>query len=118
MHCLGCAGKSLLEAVFGLLCSKAPFLNANLMWMLLLQSIPPEVHQKVRYNVEHSYVGTFSCDCLFIVQECNQFLATHALRSKSRFKALDETGVIGLACRHEFPYRFYNLRHGERYVRS
>ena len=24
--------------------------------------------------------------------------------------------MMGLACRHEFPYRFFNLRHGERYI--
>jgi len=50
MHYLGCAEKSVLEPVFGLLCNKASFLNASLMWMLLLRSIPPAVHQKVRYN--------------------------------------------------------------------
>ena len=48
------------------------------------------------------------------MQECNEFLAGNLLRSKTRYKALDETGVIGLVCRHEFPYRLYNLHHGER----
>lgn len=61
------------------------------------------------------YVESCVTQFLLIHQECNQFLAADVLRSRSRFKALDETGVIGLACRHEFPYRFYNLRHGERY---
>ena len=42
--------------------------------------------------------------------------AGNLLRSKTRYKALDETGVIGIASRHEFPYRLYNLRHGERLV--
>lgn len=50
------------------------------------------------------------------MQECNEFLAGNLLRSKTRYKALDETGVIGLVCRHEFPYRLYNLHHGERLV--
>ena len=50
------------------------------------------------------------------MQECNEFLAGNLLRSKTRYKALDETGVIGIVCRHEFPYRLYNLRHGERLV--
>ena len=50
------------------------------------------------------------------MQECNELLAGNLLRSKTRYKALDETGVIGLVCRHEFPYRLYNLHHGERLV--
>jgi len=36
------------------------------------------------------------------------------LRSANRFHALDETGVFGYACRHEFPKLFVNLKHGER----
>lgn len=44
------------------------------------------------------------------------FLAGDALRSKSRYKGLDETGVIGVVCRHEFPYRVLSMRHGERSV--
>ena len=36
------------------------------------------------------------------------------MRSKSRFAALDETAVFGSICRHEFPQRFLNLKHGER----
>ena len=51
---------------------------------------------------------------LSIMQECNEFLAGSLLRSSTRYKALDETGVMGIVCRHEFPYRLYNLRHGER----
>ena len=37
------------------------------------------------------------------------------MRSASRFHALDETGVLGCACRHEVPLMFLNLKHGERY---
>ena len=44
------------------------------------------------------------------------FLAGDLLRSKARYKALDETGVVGKVCRHEFPYRLYNIHHGERYT--
>ena len=51
MHCLGCAEKRLLEAAFRIPCNKPPFLNANLMWMRLLQSILPDIYQKVRYIV-------------------------------------------------------------------
>ncbi len=38
------------------------------------------------------------------------------LRSAKRYKALDETGVFGYCCRHEFPQKFISLKHGERYV--
>jgi hypothetical protein len=51
-----------------------------------------------------------------ITQECNDFLARNVLRSSTRFKALDETGVFGSACRHEFPALFFNLKHGERMI--
>lgn len=47
---------------------------------------------------------------------CSEFLAGDALRSSQRYKALDETALFGTACRHEFPYRFINLKHGERCV--
>lgn len=51
---------------------------------------------------------------LFFFQECNEFLAGNALRAKSRYRALDETAVIGSCCRHEFPRRFFSSNHGER----
>ena len=45
------------------------------------------------------------------------FLAGHMLRSKSRYSALDETAVMGAACRHECPIPcFFSLKHGERCV--
>ena len=47
-------------------------------------------------------------------QGCNSFLAGHPIRSRSRFHALDETAVFGRACRHGFPKKFLNLKHGER----
>jgi len=50
------------------------------------------------------------------MQDCNDFLAGDVIRSKSRYAALDETGVVGVACRYEFPFRFLSLRHGERYM--
>ena len=37
------------------------------------------------------------------------------LRSANRYKALDETGVFGSACRHEFLAKFLDMKHGERY---
>ena len=48
------------------------------------------------------------------MKECNDFLAGSALRSNSRYARLDETGIMGAACRHEYPLCFLNLRHGER----
>ena len=36
-------------------------------------------------------------------QECSDFTAGSALRSASWYHALDETGIFGCACRHEFP---------------
>ena len=36
------------------------------------------------------------------------------MRSSKRYKALDETAVMGSVCRHEIPARFFNLFHGER----
>ena len=49
---------------------------------------------------------------------CSHFLAGDALRSSSRYHALDETAVFGCACRHEFPWLFVNLKHGERSVQK
>ena len=48
------------------------------------------------------------------MQACNDFLAGSMIRSASRYKALDETAVFGYCCRHEFPGKFINLKHGER----
>ena len=42
-------------------------------------------------------------------------MAGNMLRSASRYKALDETGIFGYCCRHEFPHKFVHLKHGERY---
>ena len=38
-----------------------------------------------------------------------------ALRSKTRYNRLDEMGVVGVVCRHEFPYKCLSIRHGERF---
>lgn len=51
---------------------------------------------------------------ILINQECSEFKAGDALRSASRYHKLDETGLFGSACRHEFPMFVYNLKHGER----
>ena len=43
-------------------------------------------------------------------------MAGDALRSSTRYHALDETALFGCGCRHEFPLMFFNLKHGERYT--
>ena len=53
---------------------------------------------------------------VYFLQDCNEFLAGHALRSRGRFAALSETAVMGVVCRHEYPLFFINLFHGERYI--
>ncbi|XP_046842384.1 uncharacterized protein LOC124436496 isoform X3 [Xenia sp. Carnegie-2017] len=47
-------------------------------------------------------------------KECHGFLAGNAVRSMNRYRALDETAIFGRGCRHEFPKKFLNLKHGER----
>ena len=54
--------------------------------------------------------------CVYVVCMCSNFLAGDMIRSANRYKALDETAVFGFCCRHEFPGRFINLKHGERFV--
>ena len=44
---------------------------------------------------------------------CSDILAGDMLRSSQQYKALDETAIFGTACRHDFLYRFVNLKHGE-----
>ena len=43
------------------------------------------------------------------LQECNEFLAGHALRSQSRYSALSETAVMGVVCRHEVPFMLHKF---------
>ena len=62
----------------------------------------------------NTYVITNCVDFKCTLQDCNNFLAGSMLRSATRYRALDETAVFGAACRHEFPYLFLNLKHGER----
>ncbi|XP_046864151.1 uncharacterized protein LOC124458102 isoform X3 [Xenia sp. Carnegie-2017] len=47
-------------------------------------------------------------------KECHGFCAGNAVRSMNRYRALDETAIFGRGCRHEFPKKFLNLKHGER----
>ena len=97
-------------------------------------SVRPPLHERTKFCDQEcvdQYVGNYGTIkmsankvllfspihnhvCLCKLKECNQFLAGDALRSKSRYKALDETGVIGMVCRHEFPHKLLSMRHGER----
>ena len=49
-------------------------------------------------------------------QACTNFLAGDMLRSKSCYSALDETAVMGAACRYESSIPC--VKHGKRYVQS
>ena len=42
-------------------------------------------------------------------------MAGDAIRSRSRYSALSETAIFGRACLHEFPKKFINMKHGERF---
>ena len=63
-----------------------------------------------------SVLQVVSVVSFFKKKACADFLAGSTLRSKSRYAALSETAIFGRACRHEFPKRFLNMKHGERYV--
>ena len=69
-----------------------------------------------RCNTHAILANNIVTDCALLVQgqECSNFLAGHALWSTNRFVALQETGVMGVVCRHEFPLCFINLCYGER----
>ena len=49
-----------------------------------------------------------------IFQECRNFLAGNAVRSRARNAKLDILGVFGSVCRHEYPVLFMDMKHGER----
>ncbi len=56
-------------------------------------------------------LACFQIIFVLCIQGCHEFLAGDAIRSKSRYAALDETAVFGGICRHEFPQ---SMKHGER----
>ena len=59
---------------------------------------------------------TYWIFCLF-VKDCNEFKSGEIdtmLRSKGKNKLLDEKGVFGRICRHEYPKGFISIKHGER----
>lgn len=73
----------------------------------------------ISYNLQVKYFASTTTGdkcCIFIQGKCSDFKAGDALRSRSRYKALDETAVLGAICRHDFPLRMLSLKHGERYA--
>ena len=47
-------------------------------------------------------------------QDCSNFLAGNAIRAQARNTKLETRAVFGSVCRHEYPLRFLNMKHGER----
>ena len=74
-----------------------------------------EVFWFLRYLLFKLIIKKELCGFFFQTQ-CSDFKAGDTLRSRSRYHALDETAVFGAVCRHDFPIRMLNLKHGERWV--
>ncbi|CAG2236403.1 unnamed protein product [Mytilus edulis] len=47
-------------------------------------------------------------------EDCSDFQAGSNIRSKAKNKKLSETAVFGATCRHDYPQKFFSLKHGER----
>ncbi|XP_062616844.1 uncharacterized protein LOC134278551, partial [Saccostrea cucullata] len=47
-------------------------------------------------------------------KDCSNFQAGDTLRSKNKNAKLSEKAVFGATCRHDFPQKFFSLKHGER----
>ena len=59
-------------------------------------------------------VGVCTHFCVCCLQECSSFLAGNEVRSRCRNSKLDIRGIFGSVCRHEFPFLFMDMKHGER----
>ncbi|XP_064384583.1 uncharacterized protein LOC135333546 isoform X3 [Halichondria panicea] len=80
-------------------------------------SVRPPLFSGVFFEEQQAvdeFVADYDTFGQIIDKGCHEFLAGDTLRSKSRYAALDETAVFGSICRHEFPQRFLNMKHGER----
>ena len=58
---------------------------------------------------------------MLLPKDCNDFTAgslgpLDVMTGKGKDKLFDEKAIFGSVCKHETPYRFVNLKHGERYV--
>ncbi|XP_076099472.1 uncharacterized protein LOC143068950 isoform X2 [Mytilus galloprovincialis] len=54
------------------------------------------------------------CTCPACFEECSDFQAGNDLRSKAKNKKLSETAVFGATSRHDYPQKFFSLKHGEK----
>lgn len=119
-----------IDALFGLPRKKAAgvshrrplhgdlfFLDQNAIDEYVASRKLPRKH-KDEEVIHHNIISKISIIMImiFIIKksQCSDFLAGNVLRSSKRYKALDETALFGVACRHEFPVAFVNLKHGER----
>ncbi|XP_071180734.1 uncharacterized protein [Mytilus edulis] len=71
---------------------------------------------KDHFFIEQQLVDDFisSYGSLKVDKECSDFQAGNDIRSKSKNQKLSETAVFGATCRHDFPQKFFSLKHGER----
>ena len=81
-----------------------------------MNMLEEQTMQKCLPKVEVSGSVVYVYKVLMILKDCHEFLAENAMRSSTRFRALDETALYGVSCCHEFPTLFCNLKHGERYM--
>lgn len=82
----------------------------------VLSSVTADVEKVlIQLPITNSQLCVVDMSVIFLLQDCSDFLAGNALRSHGRFSALDETAMMGVVCRHEYPLCFINLYHGEKF---
>ncbi|CAG2209726.1 unnamed protein product [Mytilus edulis] len=69
-----------------------------------------------RFFVQQKLVDDFIKDYNTpkIEKDCSDFQAGNDIRSKAKNNKLSETAVFGATCRHDFPQKFFSLKHGEK----
>ncbi len=69
---------------------------------------------KERYEILFIFYffNTYMCVCVYIGVQ--SVFGKRCTSITNRYKGLDETGLVGVVCRHEFPLKFLSIRHGER----
>ncbi|XP_052086482.1 uncharacterized protein LOC127723773 [Mytilus californianus] len=72
-------------------------------------------HQE-RFFLDQKEVDSFMCtyNNSPVDNDCSDFQAGSNIRSKAKNKKLSETAVFGATCRHDYPQKFFSLKHGER----
>jgi len=115
MHCLDYQEKKQLVIAIASHCMEVYGFAISWKWMNLCAKVSSKIEllkiQYFLYTLPNNLHYNF-----FLIQECSNFVAGSALRSCSRYRALDETSLFGCACRHEFPAKLINLKHGEGWV--